>query len=152
VDAYGKPDFFWDLNVFPYPWEDNSVDGVEMWHVLEHLEDWWTTFTECARILKPGGYFHIRVPDESSKTALTYRDHLHVFSPASFHGTVGTTSGTNAWAVTEENSVPLKLESWTRVPFREYAWMAKWCPGVLAFCADHLRNFIHEQRFTFIKQ
>lgn len=151
VDAYGTPDVRWDLNVTPYPWEDNSVDGIEMWHVLEHLDDWWAVFCECARILKVGGYLHIRVPDESSKTALTYRDHNHVFSLASFHGIAGRTSGTNAWAITEEGKVPLALVEYYQVPYTDYQWMIKWCPRILKFCADHLRNFIHEQRFIFRK-
>ena len=57
VDAFAvcKPDVVWDLNETPYPWPDNSVDGIMMTHVLEHLENWWGAFTECARILKPGG-------------------------------------------------------------------------------------------------
>jgi ubiquinone/menaquinone biosynthesis C-methylase UbiE len=151
VDAWGDPDVKWNLNETPYPWADNSVDGIEMWHTLEHLPNWWEAFKECARILKPGGYLHIRVPDESSKTALTYRDHVAVFSPLSFHGIHGATHGTNAWAVHETGTVPLVLEQYWRVPFREYEWLARWLPRVMEFCADHLRNFIHEQRFHFRK-
>lgn len=151
VDNWGDPDVKHDLNVVPYPWADNSVDGIEMWHTLEHLPNWWEAFKECARILKPGGYLHIRVPDESSQTALTYRDHVAVFSQASFHGIVGRAHGTNAWAVHETNTVPLVLENYWQVPFKQYEWMARWFPRTLRFCADHLRNFIHEQRFYFRK-
>ena len=89
VDAYGRPDVVWDLNVTPFPWATNSVDGIQARHVFEHLENWWEAFVDCARILKPGGYLRIHVPDESSTTALTYRDHLRVFSLASFHGIQG---------------------------------------------------------------
>ncbi len=153
VDGYAScsPDVLCDLNKFPYPWEDNSVDRIYMSHVLEHIPDWWSAFNECARILKPGGVFEIRVPDESSSTALTYRDHFHVFSLYSFHGTQGATHGTNAWAVEVQNSVPLKLESYAQVPFRRYMWMIRWAPWLLQFCADHMRNFIHEQVFIFRK-
>lgn len=151
VDAFGNPDVLWDLDVTPYPWADNSVDGIEMFHVLEHLENWWEAFTECARILKPGGTLRIHVPDESSRTALTYRDHKTVFSQVSFHGIRGSRSGTNSWAETVEASVPLVLERYYRCPYKEYEWMARWCPRVLRFCADHLRNFIHEQQFHFRK-
>jgi SAM-dependent methyltransferase len=151
VDNWGNPDVKWDLNVTPYPWDDNSVDGIEMWHTLEHLPNWWEAFKECARILKPGGYLNIRVPDESSRTALTYRDHVAVFGLASFHGTIESDHGTNAWAETESGSVPLKLVNYYQVPYREYDWMRRWCPWLLKFCANHLRNFIHEQRFYFRK-
>jgi SAM-dependent methyltransferase len=151
VDLYGKPDLVWDLNITPYPWADNSVDGIEMWHTLEHLENWWDAFTECARILRPGGRLHIRVPDESNPTALTYRDHLHVFNPRSFHGIAGSRPGANSWAEEERESIPLRLESYYQVPFEQYQWMARWCPWLLRFCADHLRGFIWEQRFEFVK-
>lgn len=151
VDFYGEPDVRHDLNLAPYPWADNSVDGIEYWHALEHLDDWWTSFTECARILKPGGFLHIRVPDESSTTALAYRDHKTVFSLVSFHGISDRPHGTNAWAATETGTVPLVLTSYYQVPFEQYQWMTRWCPWLLRFCAKHMRNFIWEQRFYFMK-
>ena len=151
IDAYGDPDGIWDLNVMPYPWMSNTVDEIVMNHVLEHVEEWWECFRECARILKPGGTMYINVPDESSKTALTYRDHHHVFSLISFHGIQGRAAGTNAWAASETDSVPLVLDDYRQVPHKQYYWMIKWCPWLLKFCADHLRNFIHEQRFVFRK-
>lgn len=151
VDLYGKPDIVWDLDVTPYPWADNSVDGIKMFHVLEHLDNWWGCFTECARVLKPGATLEIRVPDESSMSALTYRDHKHVFSELSFHGIHGRNHGTNAWAVEVEDSVPLRQTEYYRVPHKKYEWMVTWCPWLLAFCGNHLRNFIHEQRFVFVK-
>ena len=155
VDAFDicKPDVVHDLNVFPYPWEDDSVAGIEMWHTLEHLDNWWGVFLECTRILKPGGYLDIRVPDESSTSAGTYRDHNHIFSQYSFHG-IGARAGwgTNAWAALENEKVPLIMEDYKQVPFKQYYWMTRWpFRWLLLFCAIHLRNFIHEQRFYFIK-
>jgi ubiquinone/menaquinone biosynthesis C-methylase UbiE len=152
VDAYEccQPDVVWDLNTFPYPWEDNSVDGIMMSHILEHIPDWWGAFNECARILKPGGRYEVRVPDESSATALTYRDHFHVFSLLSFHGISEANHGTSAWARENKETVPLKLESYQQVPFKQYNWMVRF-PRLLRFCANHLRNYIHEQVFIFRK-
>jgi len=155
VDAFGEPDVKHDLNVTPYPWEDNSIDRIHAHHVFEHIIDWWAAFNECARILKPGGHLDIRVPDASSDSALAYRDHHHVFLPISFHGAFTTggafRSGTNAWAKKEAGSVPLLFISWTQVPFKKHDWMVKWCPWFLTFCSDHLRNFIWEQIFIFEK-
>lgn len=152
VDAYGDPDFKHDLNIFPYPWKDNSVDRIEMLHVLEHIPNWWQAFLECARILKPDGTLQINVPDESSRTALTYRDHHHVFYLNSFHGIHGNLSGTNSWAKEQESIVPLVLEQYAQVPYPEYYWMTRWpFQRLLEFCANHLRNFIHEQQFHFRK-
>jgi ubiquinone/menaquinone biosynthesis C-methylase UbiE len=145
-----QPDVVHDLNEFPYPWDDNSVDEIEMIHVLEHLEDWWSAFLECVRILKPGGTLEIRVPDESSMSALTYRDHYHVFSLLSFHGTIDQKHGSSAWAAEVKDSVPVKLEVYNRIPHGKYYWLFRFPFRWLGtFCANHLRNFIWEQRFLF---
>lgn len=131
-----------------------------MWHVLEHMPDWWSTFKECVRILKPGGYFNVRVPHESNCGALSYRDHYHIFTPQhsflgimSLPGGVPVDAGANSWATTEVNRVPVKMVDYKLVPCTEYQWMAKWSLGrrFLKFAADHLRNFIWEQQFYFIK-
>ena len=151
VDAYGDPDVVWDLNVFPYPWEENSVDHIQAKHVFEHLDDWWGAFVECARIVKPGGTIRIHVPDESSTSAGTYRDHLSIITPYSFIGIIGENAGTNAWAEQVKDSVPVRIESYQRAPFKKYNWMMFWCPWLLKFCAEHLRNFIWEQQFVFRK-
>jgi ubiquinone/menaquinone biosynthesis C-methylase UbiE len=140
----------WDLNEFPYPWDDNSADEIIMRHVLEHIPDWWSAFKECARILKPGGELHIHVPDESSRTALCYRDHYHVFAQCSFHGIQGAAHGTSAWAETENDSIPLTMERYNQVPYPKYNWLTR-LPWVLKFCANHMRNFIWEQQFHFRK-
>lgn len=160
VDKYEvcDPDMVVDLDVFPYPWPDNTFDYIYANHVMEHLSDWWLAFIECARILKPGGCFEMRVPDESSSSAITYRDHRHIFYCLSFHGIgkVGEKNlfqgGTNAWAKTIEGTVPFEMIGYHRVPFKHYSWMRRW-PFIylLRFCADHMRNFIWEQQFIFRK-
>jgi SAM-dependent methyltransferase len=37
VDKAGTPDIVFDLETFPWPWEDNSVETVWTIHVMEHL-------------------------------------------------------------------------------------------------------------------
>lgn len=150
VDAYGDQDVLWDLNQTPWPWEDNSCDRLYAAHIFEHLDDWWPAFLECTRILEPGGLLELHVPDESSSTALGWRDHKHVFHRNSFHGVKGYGHGTSTWAIAEKDSVPMELVQYHRVPYTQWEWMIRF-PKLMRFCADHLRNFIHEQRFTFRK-
>ena len=150
VDAYGDPDVKWDLNIIPWPFEDNSVDGILAAHIFEHLTNWWGAFGECARILKPGGQLNFRVPHISSSTATGYRDHINVFGPESFHGIEGTTSGTNTWAESENNSVPMKILYQELVVFKQYRWMQRF-PKLVIFLANHFRNFVWEHGFIFIK-
>jgi SAM-dependent methyltransferase len=148
-----EPDVVHDLNAFPYPWPDDSVDEIVMFHVLEHLIDWWGSLDECARILKPGASIEIRVPDASNDGALSCRDHNHVFSPASFSGIIGgPLRATNAEAMLADNTIPLHMVGFYRVPEPRYWWMSRWpFKWLLTFCADHLRNFIWEQQFVFVK-
>lgn len=37
VDRFGEPDLRHDLEVFPWPWADDSVTEIVLNHVLEHL-------------------------------------------------------------------------------------------------------------------
>lgn len=157
VDAYPScdPDIVWDLNKTPWPWaKDNEFDEIHALHVFEHLPNWWGAFKECARVLKPGGILYVAVPDESSKSALTYRDHVTVFSPYSFHGLTNKRfTGTNAWAEQEEQMIPLRLLDWKVNLYPQYAWMTRWpFKRLAAFCVNHLRNFAHEQVYTFAKE
>lgn len=47
-----------------WPIDDSSVDGLIARHVLEHIphRDLPVVFDEAARVLRPGGWFEIRVP------------------------------------------------------------------------------------------
>lgn len=54
-----------DLSVLPWPWEENSVDGVLASHFCEHLTlmELQAAIREIYRILKPNGVFRASVPD-----------------------------------------------------------------------------------------
>jgi SAM-dependent methyltransferase len=53
-----------DLEVFPWPFEDESVLSCLCSHVLEHVKPWLTidVFNEIWRIMRPGGQLIISVP------------------------------------------------------------------------------------------
>jgi SAM-dependent methyltransferase len=66
VDRFGAPDLKHDLEAFPWPWPDSSVDEVVLQHVLEHLGQTPDTFIgvmkELYRVCKPGALVKIAVP------------------------------------------------------------------------------------------
>jgi len=76
-------DVIHDLNVTPYPFEENSFDIVIAEHVIEHLDDVIKTLEEIHRILKPGGRFYMEVPHYSSNNHFTDPTHKHAFSSRS---------------------------------------------------------------------
>ncbi|MDE2482726.1 MAG: class I SAM-dependent methyltransferase [bacterium] len=55
-----------DIEREPLPFDDASVDGVFLSHVIEHVEDRARLAREIARILKPGGYAYVETPGPRS--------------------------------------------------------------------------------------
>ena len=68
VDKYDyyKPDIIHDLEVFPYPFEDNSIEEILLSHVLEHIgqspEVFLNIIKEFYRICKNNSVIKIKVP------------------------------------------------------------------------------------------
>jgi hypothetical protein len=61
-----EPDELVDLEVIPWPWADNSVQEVQMRHVLEHLgatsDLYLAIIKELWRVCRPGALVRIVVP------------------------------------------------------------------------------------------
>lgn len=77
-------DVIHDLNVFPYPFEDASVDHVYLDNTLEHLDDVIKVMEEVYRIVKPGGSVKVIVPYFRSVWAFIDPTHRHFFTVSSF--------------------------------------------------------------------
>jgi len=77
-------DVIHDLNVFPYPFEDASVDHVYLDNTLEHLDDVLRVMEEVYRIVKPGGTVKVIVPYFRSLWAFIDPTHRHFFTVSSF--------------------------------------------------------------------
>lgn len=73
-------DIVHDLDMFPYPFDDNSVDYILMNHTLEHLDDVVRVMEECHRILKPNGRLEIVVPYYKHTGAFADPTHRHFFT------------------------------------------------------------------------
>ncbi|MBI4115513.1 MAG: class I SAM-dependent methyltransferase [Candidatus Omnitrophica bacterium] len=80
IDIHNHPDVVFDLNKFPYPIQDSSVDRVYAKHILEHLNDLYGIFKEIHRILKNDGDFIIEVPHFSCRVAYSEPEHNRFFS------------------------------------------------------------------------
>jgi len=55
-------DIVHNLNIYPWPWEDDYFDEILVLDVLEHLDDFVKAMDELYRVLKAGGSVTIRVP------------------------------------------------------------------------------------------
>jgi len=77
-------DVAWDLNIFPYPWDDNTFNTIRMWDVLEHLDKPVQVINELGRILESGGSLDMRVVGENSSTRWRDPTHKRPFTVGSF--------------------------------------------------------------------
>jgi predicted SAM-dependent methyltransferase len=66
VDREGDADVLWDLEQFPWPWENDSVKEIILRHVLEHLGETTSVylgiFKEMYRVCRHDALVRITVP------------------------------------------------------------------------------------------
>ena len=78
--ALCAPDEVVDLESFPWPWADNSVEEVMLNHVLEHLgqetEVYLSIIKELYRVCKHDSMVHIRVPHPRHDNYLSDPTHV----------------------------------------------------------------------------
>lgn len=85
VDIGGKDvDVTWDLEKFPWPFPDNSVDEIVCNHYIEHTKDLIAFMNELHRIMVPGGTALIRAPYYNSMRAWQDPTHTRAISEATF--------------------------------------------------------------------
>lgn len=79
VERPGIVDIPHDLDIVPWPLQENCFDIVLCNHLIEHVGDFVAMIREIHRILKPGGYLIARTPHYShvdSYVDPTHRRHL----------------------------------------------------------------------------
>lgn len=74
-----------DLATFPWPFEDSSVEEIQMHNILEHLPDVFRTMEEIYRISQNGAKVVVTVPYYNSLDHAGDPSHLHAFSQFSFN-------------------------------------------------------------------
>jgi len=101
----------WDLNVLPWPWQDEEFDAICAWAVLEHLHiDLLQSVNECWRILKPHGTLTIKLPYWNSEASYEDPTHYWTFAPGVFDAFDPTTKRGAAYSFYTERKWKL-LES-----------------------------------------
>ena len=81
----------WDLNVKPWPFEDNSFDEVHAYNVMEHLgrqgdaKAFFDEHYEIWRILKPFGRYMGCCPTMKNPWVLAEPSHTRILLPHTFN-------------------------------------------------------------------
>src|SRR5437762_3457306 len=74
-----------DMNVFPYPFRDDSVEEVHLFNILEHLPDTIRVIEEIWRICRGGAILKIGVPYYNSPGAFDDPTHVRFFTENTFN-------------------------------------------------------------------
>lgn len=80
---YGKKKFGIDLRhgeLLDFAFDANLFDLITCHQVLEHIRNPYMVIIEINRILKPGGFVALSVPDAACNSKITYPEHLFHFS------------------------------------------------------------------------
>ena len=84
-EAICQPDVLHNLEITPWPFQDNQFDFILASHCLEHLGETRATYMaiirEMWRILKPGGTVHVLVPHPRHDNFLHDPTHVRVITP-----------------------------------------------------------------------
>jgi hypothetical protein len=84
IDLMPGSDIVHDLNIYPWPIEDESVDEIVCNNYVEHVKDFISFMDEIHRIMKVGTKCTIVAPYYSSIRAWQDPTHVRAISEASF--------------------------------------------------------------------
>jgi SAM-dependent methyltransferase len=77
-------DILHDLNVYPYPFEDNRFEHIEMSHILEHILHPARMMEEVHRIARPDATVRVVTPHYTSQLSYGDLTHYHHFGYVTF--------------------------------------------------------------------
>ena len=78
-------EFVHDWEVYPWPFEDNSIAELNAGNVLEHVVDLMKFMNECYRIMKTGAVMHVVCPYHTSTGAWQDPTHTRAISEMTFY-------------------------------------------------------------------
>ena len=113
VDCFQDPavDVVHNLDVFPYPFGNDTLDAVYLNHCIEHLADPKGTLEECLRIVRPDGNIFITVPHVTNLASFGDATHRRYFSYRAIPGLAGSVAVSGKKLEMEKSRIT------TRIPF-----------------------------------
>jgi SAM-dependent methyltransferase len=152
-EASVRPDLVMDLESFPWPFEDNSVEAVVANHVLEHVgaraEVFIRIMQELYRVCRPGAEIRIAVPHPRHDNFFDDPTHVRAVTPM----TLALFSKENCLRWKEQGASNSPLALYAGVDFALRGWKVtvddryKEHPN-LAEMLQHWNNVATEYRFV----
>lgn len=87
VDKFAEcdPDLVWDLEIFPWPWADDSVSEIRLIHVLEHLgrelDVFLSIMKELYRVCADDARIVVHVPHHRHDDFANDPTHVRIITP-----------------------------------------------------------------------
>lgn len=161
-DPLANPDYCFNLEEDPFPFEDNSVETVVAHHVLEHLgEGYFHCLKELYRVCRHGATIDIRVPhfrheyyydDPTHRRPITVGG-MRLFSKK--HNQLCREQGAASSRLGDYFDVDFEVVDWSYVPDGRYrtAFDGKPREEVEAYLREH-NNIIEElwMKLVVVKQ
>jgi tetratricopeptide (TPR) repeat protein len=147
VDKFGDPDVCCDLEIFPWIWEDNSIDEIFLNHVLEHLgsntETYLRIIKELYRVCRPNALIYVNVPHPRHDDFLNDPTHVRVVTPDSLM--LFSQAKNREWATVDAANSPLGLYLNVDLELADFAytldepWYSEYISGAVS-SSDIMQN------------
>jgi SAM-dependent methyltransferase len=100
-DPQSTAEVIHDLDVFPWPFPDQTFDNIIAWHVMEHLRNPRRAMLEIQRLSRPGAIVELATPHYSSPDSWGDMTHYMHFSLKTLEPFYKNKSGTEAFELVE---------------------------------------------------
>lgn len=149
-----------NLNSYPWPWEDNSIDEIIAIDVLEHVDDFLPAMEELHRIIKVGGGLNVKVPYWNSVFRHIDPTHQRGFHEVTFHFFDPSKDlcklrsyYTNArFTIKEEVFILIPFSPYFKLPFiKTIRVKNKFSKRIVGFVGNLLSNIILDLEITLVK-
>ncbi len=124
VDIRPAPhvDIVHDLNDYPYPFNDNEFEYIEMSHIIEHIEKPLLLMNEVFRIGRSGCNVRIITPHYTSQLSYGDFEHFHHFGYITFL----TLQNTGLFVIKKHKLHFTDFYRITGISFLANLWPRKW--------------------------
>lgn len=151
-DVNSIPDFVFDMEKDTWPFDDNSVDAVIAYHVLEHLGDgYFHALKELYRVCKDGALIDVRVPHYTHHNFFHDPTHRRAITPAGielFNRMLNYTSNNASSKLGIEYGVDFRVIDYSFTVDSIYDYLNHESTRTIEVFAHNMINVITEYKIT----
>ena len=118
-------DVVFDLNQYPWPWNDDAFEEVVANDLLEHLDNFMRAMEELHRIIAPNGKLKLSVPYWNSTSRYIDPTHKMGFHEDTFKFFDPSSAYCQERYYYTNARFSIEKETFVLAPFRPYFWIPK---------------------------